>query len=120
MLEATRAAERVDAPEKAPDPLAVVGGAELGPLPAAPRIDGEAEAAVRRHRAVAKVAAPRQFQRRDHRNLRRRERPRKIVLFRNRRIAPATRPVELDHHRIGILEAHLEHSILVAAERKYA
>jgi hypothetical protein len=42
------------------------------------------------------------------------------MLFRDRRIAPAPRPVELHDDRIRLLEPHLEHAVLIAAERENA
>ena len=118
MLEAARGAERVDAPQEAPDPLAVVLGTELRPLPAATRVDGEAEAVVRRDRPIAELAAGRQLERRDHGNFRRRERAREVVLLGDRFVAPAARPVELDDDRLGVFDADLEYAVFVAAERQ--
>jgi hypothetical protein len=100
--------------------MAVILVAELGPLPASPRIDCKAEAGEDRDRAFAEFPANLKLERRDDRNLGCREFAREGMLLRDRRIAPAPRPVELHDDRICLLEPHLEHAVLIAAERENA
>ena len=51
-------------------------------------------------RSISQSLAMRQLERRDHRDLRLRQLAREVVLLRDRRIAPAARPVELHDHRL--------------------
>ncbi len=119
MLKRPRRADQVDAAEKATDPLAIVGRAEFRPLPRTARIDRETETGEYGYRAVAEIVHAGRHQRRDDRNLGSREFARERVLFRDRLVGPAPGSVELDDHRFGVLETHLEDPVFVAPEREH-
>ena len=118
MLEPARRTDGVDATEEATDPLAIILCSKLRPLPAAARVDREPESTEDRHGPFAELFLRRQVERRDDRNLRRRQLARKRVLLGDRQVGPAPRPVELHDDRIGVLETHLEYAVFVAAERE--
>ena len=104
MLEPARRADGVDATEEATDPLAVVLGSKLRPLPAAARVDREPESAEDRHGPFAELSSRRQVERRDDGYLRRRQLARERVLLGDRQVSPSPRPVELHDDRIGVLD----------------
>ena len=101
-LERPRRAHRVDAPEKAPDPLQHLLVLQLRRAAAAAREHRETEFG-----EVVQAAAV-DHQRRDHRDLALRQFERKRMVLEDLRVAPALRAVEL-RHAVGIVfEAELK------------
>ena len=114
VAELPRPPDRVDARQESPHPLPLVLRPELRPVPALPRIDRVAKAVRLVQRAVADDLG------RNHRHLGRRKLERESVLLEDRGRRPASRPVELDHHRRRVLAPDLVHAVLVAVQRQHA
>src|SRR5690606_17078246 len=114
MAKALPASDEVNAPEKAPHPLALRARAQLRPAASAPLEHGEAEALVLEQRA------PVLDDRRHHRNFGGGELEREAVLLLDRRIAPAIRAIELHDERYALLDSHLIDTILVTVQREDA
>ena len=113
-MERSGAADRVNAAEKAADPLAIAGRRELGPTSAAARKNGEAKSTMKMQSLAVSS------QRCDHGNLVRRQLRRKGMLLDDGRVPPATGPVELGDHGLAALDSDLVDPILVAVESQHA
>src|SRR3954466_14688484 len=114
VLEFLGGAARMDAPEKAADPLEHLGIVELGRAPAATRIDGYGKLRIRglQERRSA------ESERRDHRDLVLRKLAGELVLLADLGVAPAFRAVELGYERRVVLHPHLVDTVFVAVERE--
>ena len=107
-------ADRVYTAEKAPDPLPVVGRRKLRPTPAAARKDRIAKPPMKVQSGSVS------HQRRDHRNLLRRQLRREGMLLGNGGVAPTAGPIKLGDHRIAVLDSDLVDPILIAVESQSA
>jgi hypothetical protein len=101
----------VNTAEKAAHPLQRQAFAQFGGPAAAPRIDGESKGAERLQCAAG------ERDRGDDGNFARRELCNERMLFVDCCIRPARRTVELRHDRMGVLDAYLVDTILVASKR---
>src|SRR5258708_33787039 len=88
----------MDTPQESAHPLPIVADPELRPAPAAAWKDGIAKPSMH----VQRYTGPKQ--RRDHRNLLRRQFAGKRVLFANRGIRPPGRAIDFRHHRLALLD----------------
>jgi hypothetical protein len=110
VLEPPGLAAQVQARDEAPDLPQQAHVVEFRNPPADPRADRETEL------AVAVQARPAMAQRRDDRDVAGRQLEGEAMLLQDRRVAPAPRPVELDHDGPVVLEADLVDAVLVAVQ----
>ncbi len=111
LIERLQRADGVNPTDEAPDPLERFAVFEIRCPTSAPLEYGEAESFVFMQRG-----AGHERHRRHHGNLGFGENLRKDMLFQNRRIRPALRPVELGNQRRAVVHANLINAILVAVQ----
>ena len=114
MLERAVGAYRMHAAQQLAEAIELVEIAGLRCAAAAAREEGEAKAGVLEQRAAVAL------ERCHHRHLVLGQFQTELVLLEDRRVAPATRTIELGDQRRFVFDAHLIDAVLVAVERQHA